>query len=436
MSSALDRLGPPAADFGRFVARVGGPRRLVVQPRMGMSVPSTMREGLLATRRAAAATAGTITLDSYTRMGQHHAARRALADGVALNGYPLVAHSPATTQEVLAGVLDADFQVQVRHGTADPQDIFRVMGKVGLNASEGGPVSYCLPYGRTPLAEAVTNWERSCELLAESSTRPHLETFGGCMMGQLCPPSLLIAISLLEGLFFVRHGVRSISLSYAQQTHPEQDAEAIHALRRLADELFAGIDWHVVLYTYMGMYPETAAGARLLLANAVQLAMRSGVERLIVKTEAESSRIPTIAENVAALEQADAVARTHREVARRPVDTGIYSEAAALVEAVRNLHPDVGRALVIAFRMGYLDVPFCLHPDNQGQARGALADDGRLVWARVGSMPIALDSTRREVQMTASGLLSSLSYVRRKFDHDALSALDGQLRSCPDQVDA
>ncbi|WP_067507457.1 methylaspartate mutase [Actinoplanes sp. TFC3] len=422
MSSALDSAGPVPADFGRYVAQTSSAGRLVVQPRMGMSVPSVMREGLLATKRAAAVTAGTITLDSYTRMGQHHLARRALADGVALNGYPLVAHSLTTTEKVLAGIPDAGFQVQVRHGTPNPQDIFRVMGAVGLNASEGGPVSYCLPYSRTPLTEAVTGWERSCELLAGSSARPHLETFGGCMMGQLCPPGLLIAISLLEGLFFVRHGLRSISLSYAQQTHPEQDAEAIHTLRRLAGTLFPDVDWHLVLYTYMGMYPQTAAGARRLLVDAVQLTVRAGVERLIVKTEAEASRIPTIAENVAALEHADAVARTHRQTGPPPADTGIYAEAAALVDAVRNLHPDVGQALVIAFRAGYLDVPYCLHPDNQGRTRGALAADGRLVWSRVGSMPIAPDVGRREVRMTSSGLLSSLSYVRRKFDHGALPA--------------
>lgn len=431
MSSTLNELGPIPADFGSFVARIGRSGRLVVQPRMGMSVPSAMREGLLATKQAVAATAGTITLDSYTRMGQHDLARRALMDGIELNGYPLVAHSLTTTREVLAGVADADFQVQVRHGTADPQDIFRVMGKVGLNASEGGPVSYCLPYSRTPLADAVFNWERSCELLAESSANPHLETFGGCMMGQLCPPSLLIAVSLLEGLFFVRHGVRSISLSYAQQTHSEQDAEAIHVLRRLAAELFTAVDWHVVLYAYMGLYPATAAGARLLLIDAVQLAMQCGVERLIVKTEAEASRIPTIAENVAALEQADRVARTHQEFDQRPPDTGIYSESAALIDGVRNLHPDVGRALVIAFRMGYLDVPFCLHPDNPGRARGALAEDGRLVWSQPGSMPIALDSRRRGERMTSSGLLSSLSYVRNKFDHAALSAAEDRQKGLP-----
>ena len=69
------------------------------------------------------------------------------------------------------------------------------------------------------------------ELVADRGGRAHLETFGGCLLGQLCPPSLLVAISVLEALFFVQHGLRSVSLSYAQQTHPAQDIEALAALR-------------------------------------------------------------------------------------------------------------------------------------------------------------------------------------------------------------
>ena len=61
------------------------------------------------------------------------------------------------------------------------------------------------------------------------------------MMGQLCPPSLLVAISVLEGLFFRQHGLRSISLSYAQQTSPAQDDEAVAALTSLADELLPDV---------------------------------------------------------------------------------------------------------------------------------------------------------------------------------------------------
>ena len=96
------------------------------------------------------------------------------------------------------------------------------------------------------------------ELVADRGGRAHLETFGGCLLGQLCPPSLLVATSVLEALFFVQHGLRSVSLSYAQQTHPVQDIEALAALDRLATELLPDVvDRHIVLYTYMGVFPRT-----------------------------------------------------------------------------------------------------------------------------------------------------------------------------------
>ena len=140
------------------------------------------------------------------------------------------------------------------------------------------------------------------ELVADRGGRAHLETFGGCLLGQLCPPSLLIATSVLEALFFVQHGLRSVSLSYAQQTHPVQDIEALAALDQLATELLPDdVDRHIVLYTYMGVFPRRVAGARSLLADSARIAVLGGAQRLIVKTETEAHRIPTVAENLAAL---------------------------------------------------------------------------------------------------------------------------------------
>jgi methylaspartate mutase epsilon subunit len=410
--------------FGAFVARAKAAGRLVVQPRMGMGSPRLMREGLLATRRADATTAGTITIDSYTRVGNDTAARQALAGGVGLNGYPIVGHDTAVTRAVLHGVRDESFPVQVRHGSAAPQRIFAALVAAGLDATEGGPVSYCLPYSRTPLRESVANWAQCCELLARlarAGAEPHLETFGGCMMGQLCPPGLLVAISVLEAMFFYQHGVRSVSLSYAQQTDAAQDAEAVRALQRLAAELLSDADRHVVIYTYMGVYPRTPAGARALLTSAARLAVRSGAERLIVKTEAEAHRIPTIAENVAALELAAATAAGDPRSTGPVGDTGVYAEARALVQAVLNLDVDLGRALVRAFDRGYLDVPYCLHPDNAGRSRSYIDSAGRLRWAEIGAMPIGhLVGASRPRRVTSAALLDALSYVERKFDRAAL----------------
>ncbi|MDI5908828.1 methylaspartate mutase, partial [Streptomyces sp. 12257] len=293
--------------FGDFVAGARAHGTLVVQPRMGFGDPRRMREGLARTRAADAVTVGTLTLDSYTRVRDLTAARQALDEGVPLNGYPICTHPLETSRAVLDGIHDASFPVQVRHGSARPEHIVSALLALGLDATEGGPVSYCLPYGRTPLREAVASWRRSCETLARHTGDgrvPHVESFGGCMLGQLCPPAVLVAVSVLEGMFFARHGLRSVSLSYAQQTSPQQDLEAVAALRLLAGELLGHVDWHVVLYAYMGVYPLSRDGALTLLEAAARLAVTSGASRLIVKTAAEAHRIPTVADNVEALETA------------------------------------------------------------------------------------------------------------------------------------
>jgi methylaspartate mutase epsilon subunit len=391
---------------------------------MGFGDPVRMREGLLATKRADGATVGTLTLDSYTRVGDHQAVETALREGISLNGYPVVNHPAATTAAVLEGIRDATFPVQVRHGSATPLDIFRALGRLRLNATEGGPVSYCLPYGRIPLADSVRNWADCCELyswLRDEGVEPHLETFGGCMMGQLCPPSELVALSVLEALFFYRKGVRSISVSYAQQTNMAQDQEAVAALRRLCAELLPGATWHVVIYAYMGLFPRTPGGARNLLGRAAELAVTTGSERLIVKTTAEAHRIPTVAENVTALEHAAAAAKAVTEKAVVATDNQVYREACALVDAVLNSHADLGRAIVVAFKRGLLDVPYCLHPDNAGQARSYLDAAGRLGWSELGSLPLHRVVERRHAnRITSSTLMSALSHVQNAFDAEAL----------------
>jgi methylaspartate mutase epsilon subunit len=269
-------------------------------------------------------------------------------------------------------------------------------------------------------------------MLAASSTgQPHLETFGGCMLGQLCPPSLLVAISVLEAMFFAEHGISDISLSYAQQTSASQDAEAIAALRCLAGELIPDVDMHIVLYAYMGVYPRTADGALSLLGEAARLAVRTGSERLIVKTVAEAHRIPTIAENVQALGAAagaaDAAHASESAVPdHRALDSGIYAEARAIIETVLDLAAGqpggLADALVAAFARGVLDVPFCLHPDNAGATRSYIDIDGRLRWAEIGALPIDQVGARGAPRsLTAADLLQSLTYVERTFDGPVLA---------------
>jgi methylaspartate mutase epsilon subunit len=424
---------PPRGPFAAAVRAARARGQLVVQPRMGFGDPELMRRGLRAVALAGATTVGTVTLDSYTRVGDHASAARALADGSPLNGFPIVAHGPAVTRRVLTGARAYGMPVQVRHGSARPEDIFTALLRTGVEATEGGPVSYCLPYGRVPLRQAVDSWARCCAAylrLRDVGVEPHLESFGGCLLGQLCPPGLLVAVSVLEGMFFRQHGLRSISLSYAQQTCPEQDEQALAALRRLVAERLPDMDCHLVLYAYMGVYPRTRHGALNLLRAAARLAVRGGAARLIVKTPAEAFRIPTVEENVAALECAAETAAATGPVTPAPAgaDNEVYAEASTLIDAVLELHPDVGVALRRAFARGYLDVPWCLHDDNRGRTRGYIDARGRLAWARTGAMPLPADRrSARTARVTSDDLLAGLSYVARRYDSadDGLPSLTG-----------
>ncbi|MFM9615549.1 FAD/NAD(P)-binding protein [Streptomyces sp. V2] len=431
---------PAAPDMQTYVEQAARAGLLVVQPRMGMPDPGTMAEGIAAVAGARARTLATITVDSYTRVEDLTGAAAALAAGRALNGFPLVNHGPQVTARVAAAA--GRIPVQVRHGSARPAHIFEAMTEAGLAASEGGPVSYCLPYSRLPLAESVPAWADATRQFAEHSAqrglRAHLETFGGCMLGQLCPPSLLVAISVLEAMFFAQHGITSLSLSYAQQTSPVQDIEALAALHHLADLFLpADVARHVVLYTYMGVYPATEAGAELLLDSSARIAVRGGAHRMIVKTVAEAHRIPTVAENVSALERAARAARhaVHDDTlpwAREADYETVCAEATRLITAVLDHGPDLGAGLRAAFAAGTLDVPFCLHRDNAGAARGAISDDGRLVWAATGNMPLPAADTARHA-VTSSRLLGMLRHTADTHDLSA-AALTRARAAAPHRI--
>ncbi|WP_338459959.1 methylaspartate mutase [Pseudomonas sp. TE3-3-F2023] len=406
--------------FQRFIERARERGQLVVQPRMGFADISSMRAGLEAVARQPGAL-GTITLDSYTRVGDYQSALRCLNDGSPLNGFPIVSHPLEALRGMLDGLYGEHFPIQVRHGTAQPQNIFKRMAAVGLDATEGGPVSYCMPYSRLPLLRAVDAWGQSCRALAEGTAHGHIESFGGCLLGQLCPPSMLLAVGLLEAMFFRQYGIRSVSLSYAQGTCMAQDQGALRALRQLAAHYLGDIHWHVVVYTYMGVFPCTEHGARRLIVDSARLAQATGCERLIVKTVAEARQIPSVRDNLQALDMASSSA-AQAPAALDPANQGYYEEilmeTRQLVDAVLDLHADLGIALLQAFARGLLDIPYCLHSDNAGRATTLIDDHGALRWATLGGLPLARSHAAGNAErgVRADQLFQMLHYMVNRYD--------------------
>ena len=412
-----------AGRFQSFIEQARREQCLVVQPRMGFGRIEDMRAGLAAVAALPCTAIGTITLDSYTRVGDYQSPLDNLARGDKLNGFPIISKPLESVRSMLAPFQEVNFPIQVRHGTARPQRVFHRLVELGLEATEGGPVSYCMPYSRVPLHEAVQAWREACHILAGGSDHGHIESFGGCLLGQLCPPSLLVAMTLLEALFFVRYGVGSVSLSYAQGTLAAQDLGALRALRELAAEYLTGTDWHVVVYTYMGVFPTTEHGARALIRDSARLTKSAGCERLIVKTVAESRQIPTVQDNLDAL-MLTAEAAADVEPADDPASAAYFEEikheARTLIDTVLNLDADPGEALVQAFQRGVLDIPYCLHADNPGRATTRIDGDGALRWASIGNLPLprSFGHAGQKAAVTSAEFLRMLSFISNRYDQN------------------
>ena len=90
----------------------------------------------------------------------------------------------------------------------------------------------------------------------------------------------------------------------------------------------------------MGVFPRRVAGARSLLADSARIAVLGGAQRLIVKTETEAHRIPTVAENLAALHRGRRLggARPARHRSAGP------PRGRLLAGPRRGPHPRAGRA--------------------------------------------------------------------------------------------
>jgi methylaspartate mutase epsilon subunit len=402
--------------FHWYVEEKRKQKQLIIQPRMGFSNPRVMRSGLESVAAFPGARIGTITVDSYTRQRRYELVKAVLAADDDLNGYPLVTYDQKANRELLDGIYGPGFPVQVRHGSPEPLEIFQAASKMGIDAIEGGPVSYCLPYGRVPLKDSFKYWRESLQLWAStgSAASPsHVESFAGCMLGQLCPPCLLLALGILEGLFFVECGIRSISLSYAQGTNVQQDIGALAALEELATQFLGSAFSHTVLYSFMGMFPSTPAAARKIIEESAVIAIQGGAARLIVKTTAESERLPTIAENLAAMDWA------HVTASSTVRDSSLSDQAAVHVQQITHDARDLitktlemscclESAIRRSFLNGLLDVPYCLHPDNANQKRVYIDSAGV-----IRSIDNGAPSTRAISRSTE--FLSMLTFNARKY---------------------
>ncbi|WP_103501524.1 methylaspartate mutase [Streptomyces sp. SM14] len=402
---ALRRPGPGRAavpfvcDVLRAAERAGRP---AVQPRCGVGGHPEMVELLRALNEAGPAVLS-VTVDAHTRLRRFDVASALLrTDPTELNGYPLVAHGWQRGRELTRAV---PVPLEVRHGSPDARGLFAVAMAAGITSFEGGGIGYNLPYSKdVPLGHSLRAWQRVdavCGTLADAGVVIDRELFG-TLTAVLVPPSVSLAMTLLEGLAAVREGVRCLSVSYPQSGEIHQDVAALRAIRTVAARyLGAEVEVYPVLHEFMGVFPRTPEFAGLLILCGGLTARLGGATKVVSKTVQEAYGIPDAAANAEGIRMAALGASEMLDFVRLEEDRiaeeqhWIEREVAEIVEPVLSSR-ELFTGIEEGFREGRLDIPFSASVHARSRIVPRRDRSGAIRYAECGGLAFSAAVRRRQ----------------------------------------
>lgn len=437
-ASILDYIRDPAraraVDVLRAADAAGRP---IVQPRCGVGGHGEML-GLLRDLEPARPGILSITIDSHTRLRKFATAARLLHDDPAdLNGYPLVAHGWQRGRELVESVR---VPLEVRHGSPDARDLFAVTVASGITSFEGGGIGYNLPYSKNvPLGESLRAWQRvdaACGAMAREGVIVDRELFG-TLTAVLVPPSISLAVTLLEAIAAAREGVRCLSVAYPQGGEAHQDVAALRCIRVLASRyLGPEVEVYPVLHEFMGAFPRTPEFSNSLILHGGLVARLGGATKVINKTNQEAFGIPDSAANAAGIrttllgasELFDFVGLDESRVAEEA--HWIEREVLELVEPVL-AGDDLLADIESAFGAGTLDIPFSASVHARSEIVPRRDRDGCIRYGDSGSLPFSAATLRHNADRLALEPARSASVIE-SVTADIYYFLDQEARSLPE----
>ncbi|GAA2577061.1 methylaspartate mutase [Dactylosporangium fulvum] len=385
--------------------------RPFVQPRCGVGGHEQMVDLLRGLARTGPGMLS-VTIDSYTRLRQFTAAARVLREQPAdLNGYPLVAHGWHRARELVDAV---DVPLEVRHGSPDARELFAVSVAAGISSFEGGGISYNLPYSKAvPLADSLAAWRRvdaACGRLARDGVLVDRELFG-TLTAVLMPPSISLAVALLEARLAIEEGVGCVSIAYPQGGEAHQDIAALRSIRSLGQRyLPAGVEVYPVLHEFMGVFPRRQPEADALILYGGLVARLGRATKVVCKTNQEAYGIPDAAASAHGVRTAALGTSGLLDFVRLDEDRiaeeqhWLEREVAEIVDPVLD-RPDLAAGIVDAFAKGQLDVPFSASVHARSAVVPQRDGTGAIRYRDVGHLPLSA-ATRRHHTRRLAGVRS------------------------------
>jgi len=217
--------------------------------------------------------------------------------------------------------------------------------------------------------------ERVCANYSELNEPINRESFGP-LTATLVPPSITIVIQLLEMLLSLEEGVKSFSVSFAQQGSMNQDIVTGAVLKKMAKHYAEEIDCgdaaiNLVYHQWMGAFPTNQDFADQLINLSTVIASMVGADKIITKTRQEATGIPTKeanAKTVADTQYCLRILNGLPSVVDEEEEEMLTLQVKAIMEAVFNDPADtLWRKVFNSIKNGVIDVPFSPHIINQNE---------------------------------------------------------------------
>jgi len=428
-----------------------GRHPLLIQPRSGVATANEQIR-LFKAFKEAGSSALSYQVDSLTRnnnyIGAEESIRDCTASGIStINGFPVINHGVDVLRRIASEV---KIPLQTRHSTRDPRLLAEISYAGGVTAFEGGAICYNIPYYKDyPLQESIKAWQ-----YVDRLTGLYYDRFGialdreffGTLTATLIPPCLAIVVNILEAIMAVLQGVKCVSLGYAEQGNRIQDIAAIRMLRQISSELIKNMGYkdvqiNTVFHQYMAAFPEDLRRAEMLIYNSSITAALAAATRVIIKTPVEALRIPSLEDNVLAINLVNQgiFAASRTQIVEKQITEEcdiIRREVNAMLDSVFLCGGgSVARGIITSFQKGFIDIPFSPSIYNLGKVVTARDTEGAVRFLSIGNLQF--DRELREFHRSkisdrcrAEGLISEKqSYLL--IEQDVLKIPRGQYECWP-----
>jgi methylaspartate mutase epsilon subunit len=258
-----------------------------------------------------------------------------------------------------------------------------------------------------PLPMSLECWrevDAACGTLAKAGVIVDRELFG-TLTGVLVPPSLSLAITLLEAILAAREGVRCLSIAYPQGGTLAQDVAALRAIPRLARRyLPPTVEVFPVLHQFMGVFPRARDKADALILYGGLIGRLGGAAKIITKTNQEAYGIPDVEANIAGIRTTRLATSDLLDFVRADPDhveeeqQWIESEVDELVQPILAAE-DTAAAIAHAFAAGTLDIPFSASIHAHSQVTPQRDSTGAIRYQEVGALPFGRSTLQRHAQL-------------------------------------